>query len=213
MYLKTIFASANYYTFTTCSFRSYLLHPYRVALKIKADSHVLVVGVDSPSALHLSRPPVMLANLLRLIEAATASDILTAASHTDDFLHPVCYGSNIGEVIPPSIVSDRNHLLAATACNIWSSMLVAVLVEIRPTLCRPLHGSFAHVVCPLLALVVRNVTLHELPVDWIVAFPLMRNVKFPIFGIKGLTIYVIHYFGEFLNFMQRYMICTEYTND
>ena len=143
---------------------SYLCSPYVIALEVEADSHILVVGVHTAGTFRLSWSPIVLAYLLGFVATATASDILTIASDTQTVLQPLGCCSDIAEVIPTPIVCDRYHLLTATSCHVRPPVLVAVLVEVLPALCRSLHGSFAHVVRPLLALVGRNVTFEELSV-------------------------------------------------
>jgi hypothetical protein len=55
-----------------------------------------------------------------------------------------------------------------------------MLVEIRPTFRRPLHGTFAHVVRPLLALVGRNVTFEESPRHVISSRPYRWECQFAV---------------------------------
>jgi hypothetical protein len=94
----------------------------------------------------------MLANFLCLIHPATPSDVLTTTAY------PLSSGTDVGEQQPRTIIHYRYHLLAATVCGVGSAVLIAMYVEVLPTLHGSLLGSFAHVVAPLLALVGRNVT-------------------------------------------------------
>ena len=159
---------------------SYLGSPYVVALEVEADAHVLVVGVDATCTFRLPWSPIVLAYLLGFVATATASDILTIASDTQTVLQPLGCCSDIAEVIPTPIIRDCYHLLTTAACHVRPPVLVAVLVEVTPALCRSLHGSFAHVVRPLLALVGRNVTFEELSVLLIDARPHWGQCQFAI---------------------------------
>ena len=80
---------------------------------------------------------------------------------------------------PTAIIHDRYHLLAATSCRV-GSRLRSVADDVLPSLHGSLHGSFAHVVAPLLALVGRNVTFEELSVLLIDARPHWGQCQFAV---------------------------------